>query len=282
MPACHLGCSGTTYYDEGAMKHRGFTLLELVIVLALIGISSMIGLRFISQMAHSQVSAVERNQALAGARFAMERLRRELSQAYSPSVYISNNHAGFNQCLHFVPVLAAGVYTNEVKSANATFFMPLSLDLSLLADANMAVSAPSAANNDTSVWQPYPAELPTNVVKLTPDLSIPADDSVSFAQLFTGFTPPSPFQYESPGRRYVILLPERVSFCVTAKGELWRERHTVDTSKHESSLMLTGITSDTVFGEYKEISQLLTLDFAVATQDGDLVLSSQLQVNYEP
>ena len=278
MPACHLGCSGTTYYDEGAMKHRGFTLLELVIVLALIGISSMIGLRFISQMAHSQVSAVERNQALAGARFAMERLRRELSQAYSPSVYISNNHAGFNQCLHFVPVLAAGVYTGEVKSANASFFMPLSLDLSLLADANMAVSALSAANNDTSVWQPYPGELPTNVVKLTPSLPTPIGESVSFAQLFTG----SPFVHENPGRRYVMLLPERVSFCLKANGELWRERHTADTSKHESSLMLTGITSDAVFVEYKKISQLLTLDVTLATQDGDLVLSSQLQVNYEP
>lgn len=95
------------------MKSRGFTLLELVIVLALISISSLVGFRFISDMAHSHVSAAERGQALSGARFAIERLRRELSHAYSPSIYVSKNATGQdNRCLSFVPVIAAGSYSH--------------------------------------------------------------------------------------------------------------------------------------------------------------------------
>ena len=269
-------------YKTSAMKHRGFTLIEMVIVLALIGISSVISLRFISDMAHSQVSTTERSQALAGARFAMERLRRELSQAYSPSVYTSNNDDGFNQCIHFVPVLAAGVYIGGVKNANATFFMPIHLDLTGLAGAYMAVSAPSAEKNDTSVWHQYPAELPTNVVALTPNISTPIGEDVGFDKLFSGVIPPSPFQYESISKRYVILFPEKISFCLKANGELWRERRTLEPSNNASSLMLAGIISHEIFGEYIEAFQLVTVDFTLSTQDGDLVLSSQLQVNYEP
>lgn len=256
------------------MKCRGFTLLELVIVLLLIAVSSMIGLRFISDMAHSQVSSAERGKALAGARFAIERLRRELSQAYGPSVYVSAD----GRCLSYVPVVAAGTYTGQVRDASAEFIMPISLQQSGLNGTNMAVNAPSALGANLAAWQGYPADLPDNVVSLKADIVIA--NELSFAELFDN-TSPSDFEFGSSHQRYTLLKREQVRFCSQDNGDLLRELRTNNTWQQPSK-MLSGLQDTNIFGKYDQASQLVTVDIALSTRDGNLVLSSQLQVGYEP
>lgn len=262
-----------------AMKNRGFTLIELVIVLALISISALIGLRFISNMAYSQVANAERSQALSGARFAIERLRRELSEAYSPSVYVDNTEAGAPEhCIYFVPVAGAGTYSGQAKDSTATFFWPTRLSAVIPTDINMAINAPSVTASSSDAWRHYPAgTLPDNVASLSS--ALPAADSFIFADLFSTQTA-SPFVFDSAKQRYTLLKQQQLRFCLNSDTLIREVRSGSDWQ--EKSVMLTGLTNAKVFGSYNQSSQLITVDFTLKTRDGDLVLSSQLQVGYEP
>ena len=267
------------------MKHRGFTLIEMVIVLVLIGISSVISMRFISDMAHSQVSSAERGQALAGSRFAMERLRRELNQAYSPSVYVSNDGGAANSCINFVPVIAAGSYTGSAKDSNANFILPFNVTAEQLALANMAIDAANIA------WSDYPASpLPDSVASIKLDLIAPETDPENntlgirgFAELFADSSPStaSAFQNDESKRRYTLLKREQVRFCLQGSN-LLRQVKSDKNWPSTGVIMLQGIQPNKLFGEYNKEFQLLTLDLNMKTRNGDLALSSQLQVNYGP
>lgn len=264
------------------MKARGFTLLELVIVLVLIGISALFGTRFIAHMAESYMGGAERAQALAGARFTLERLRRELALAYGPSVYLSDS----NRCLSFVPARAAGTYTGSVRAGAATFIVPLSLQNAEIKDTYMAIRADS----DEEYWINYPEPLesetvckpeeePTfvrNVCKLEKE---PASASFGFVDAFEN-SEKIKFSREGTGQRYTLLKPEQVRFCVD-NGSLYRQNKTGE-NWNDRVLMLTGITGDKVFLGYDESNQLVQMELTLSTRDGDLVLPGQLQVTYAP
>ncbi|REL31827.1 PilW family protein [Thalassotalea euphylliae] len=92
------------------LRHsRGFTLIEMVMVIVLLGITSVgIGsfIRLGSQ-AYAEVSA--RDELIASARFAVERLNRELRQALPNSIrdYFISVSA---QCVEFMPIVASTIY----------------------------------------------------------------------------------------------------------------------------------------------------------------------------
>ncbi|MFP2769487.1 prepilin-type N-terminal cleavage/methylation domain-containing protein [Oceanisphaera sp. KMM 10153] len=259
------------------MKARGFTLLELVIVLVLIGISAIFGTRFIADMATTYVGTAERGQALAGARFAMERIKRELSLAYSPSVYVSANDDGINKrCVSFVPVLASGRYLGQVKDESASFIIPLVQQGNAIEGVNLAVRADSGE----AVWQDYPQQpLPTNVAEFK-NLAAPAPAILPFEDAFN--SPLPSFEWEGMGERYVLLQRWQVRFCLDNQGELWREEKEGTTDWSDKTLMLTGLTSDALYTGYNGPLQLLGVNFRLATREGELVLPSQIQVIYEP
>ena len=251
------------------MKARGFTLLELMIVLVLIGISAIFSTRFIADMASSYVGTAQRSQALAGARFAMERIKRELGLAYSPSVYVSDD----KRCVSFVPVLAAGSYSGGVTSKNATFIIPLTQQGNEIKDVHLAVRADS----DKDEWQKYPEELLPNVVKLKnqtlgtrlpfTDASNPFDTSASFIK-------------ESTAKRYVLLPHKQVRFCL--QGSELRRAEKLDSEWVNDVLMLSNIKGNSKFTDYNETLQLLVVSLSLQTRDGELVLPSQIQVAYAP
>ncbi|WP_298716522.1 type II secretion system protein [uncultured Oceanisphaera sp.] len=253
------------------MKARGFTLIELVIVLVLIGISAIFSTRFIADMAAGYVGTAERGQALAGARFTMERLRRELAVAYGPSVYITNI-VDDEHCIYFVPALAAGTYLGSVKTGAATFVVPLSLQGESIKNNIMAIRADSGA-----VWSSYPEALPAEIYKLEKE---PTSTSFTFSNVFNDPDDVN-FSREGYGQRYTLLTPEQVRYCLR-NGGLEREIKTLDKDWRKSSLMMTGITGDKVFMGYDESNQLIQLELVLNTRDGDLVLPGQLQVTYAP
>ena len=89
---------------------RGFTLLELVIVIVLLGImatgiSSIIGLS-----TQTYVNVSNRDKLISSARFAVERLNREIRNALPNSVRVKNT-VGLN-CIEFVPIIASTTYTH--------------------------------------------------------------------------------------------------------------------------------------------------------------------------
>jgi MSHA biogenesis protein MshO len=89
---------------------RGFTLIELVMVIMLLGVMSVGISSFIGLSSQIFVNVSERDEIIASARFAVERLNRELRNALPNSVRLYN---GFGrECIEFVPIVASSSYYN--------------------------------------------------------------------------------------------------------------------------------------------------------------------------
>ncbi|RTE86378.1 MULTISPECIES: PilW family protein [Gammaproteobacteria] len=87
---------------------KGFTLIELIVVIVLLGIVGTFTFSYLGFGARIFSDSVEREQLLSQSRFAVERLSRELKNALPRSIRVS---ATDNQrCIEFVPILAASSY----------------------------------------------------------------------------------------------------------------------------------------------------------------------------
>lgn len=89
-------------------KALGFTLLELIVVIVILGVMSVGIASFITLSTQTYLNVTERDDALSNARFVLERLNRELRDAVPNSVRINDN--GVTQCIEFVPILASTTY----------------------------------------------------------------------------------------------------------------------------------------------------------------------------
>lgn len=91
-------------------RQRGFTLLEMVTVILILGAVGL-GLSGFTQSAMQvYLDVVTRDQLLAQSRFAVERMARELHSAVPHSVRITGNTS--QHCLQFVPELFSTRYTS--------------------------------------------------------------------------------------------------------------------------------------------------------------------------
>lgn len=91
-------------------KVRGFTLIELVLTMTILGILSLGFIGFLTIGTHVYNDISSRDVIVADARFAIERLNRELRNALPNSVRTLDN-ANLS-CMEYVPIKTAHVYTN--------------------------------------------------------------------------------------------------------------------------------------------------------------------------
>ena len=95
------------------MRNRGFTLVELVIVILLLAIIAIFSFQFVGFGSQMFVSGAERVRVLDQSRFVIERLTRELRNSVPNSARVTPKNIGNNtatQCLEFVPTRVAGTY----------------------------------------------------------------------------------------------------------------------------------------------------------------------------
>ena len=90
-------------------KSSGFTLMELIIVIIIMGVMSVGIAGFIKLSTQTYLNVTERDELLANARFAVERLNREVRNAVPNSMRERSNT--ITRCLEFVPIIASTVYT---------------------------------------------------------------------------------------------------------------------------------------------------------------------------
>lgn len=100
------------------MRQKGFTLVELVIVITLLGIISLVTVGFISSSMQGYADLKRRDQLSAAARVAVERMAREVRNALPNSIRVD----GSGSCLEFVPAVAASRYLSIPTAATATSF----------------------------------------------------------------------------------------------------------------------------------------------------------------
>lgn len=104
---------------NGSISQRGFTLIELILVIMLLGIVSVSVSGILRSVMTAVVSANEREDLVRQGSYLLERFDRELSLAVPNSVRISGNAAV--QCVEFVPLVWSGVYlTLPLQVNNAT------------------------------------------------------------------------------------------------------------------------------------------------------------------
>ncbi len=93
---------------------KGFTLLELIIVIIILGVMAVGISGFISLTTQTYLNVSERDDLLSSARFAVERLNREIRNAVPNSIRVSNDT--LRQCIEFSPVIASTIYTDAPVS----------------------------------------------------------------------------------------------------------------------------------------------------------------------
>ena len=93
-----------------SLSNKGFTLIELVVVIVLLGVMSVGITSFINLSTQIYVNVADRDEIIASARFAIERLNREIRNAVPNSIRVTNDTS--NQCIEFVPIIASTIYTN--------------------------------------------------------------------------------------------------------------------------------------------------------------------------
>lgn len=246
----------------GAGVAAGFTLVELVTVIVILGILALGTVSFIGDSSRGFASTVARTELASEARFLVDRLARELRNALPGSVRVSGS------CLEFVPVVAASRYVTLPVATPATSFRAVPVEpLPLPATARVAVFPDGSAYTLASPGAISP------VVTVAPG----AGNEVT-----VDLAAPHRFASESPGRRFFVVT-DPVSYCLDG-GALYRYIDygfaaaqpgpgTLPAGLPGRALMLEQLTSAapfTVSGATLTRNAVVGLDLALA-RDGDAV-----------
>jgi MSHA biogenesis protein MshO len=193
--------------------NRGFTLIELVTVIVILGVASAGIASFVRGSMQTYIDVSIREQLLSESRFAIERLKRELRNAVPNSVRITGNSN--YHCMQFVPINWATVYIDLPKRNDPSF----EIDVVALHDINNVPYILPSGNNYAVVYPTRSEDVydPDNGHRVTVsgcsddgdgDCNT-LDDSDNIVQLeVTGL-----LAQESPASR-VYLIDRAVSYCV--------------------------------------------------------------------
>ncbi len=192
-------------------KSQGFSLIELITVIVILGIASAGIASFVRGSMQTYIDVSTREQLVTESRFAIERLKREIANAVPNSVRITGNTS--YHCLEFVPINWATVYTRLPEPGN------LEMDVVALHDINNVPYTLPTGDNFAIVSPTRSEDISdasrnrrVNVTACTDDGDgdcSTLDDSDDIVQLsVTG-----QFAQSSPASR-VYLVDRAVSFCV--------------------------------------------------------------------
>jgi MSHA biogenesis protein MshO len=194
-------------------KVKGFTLVEMITVIVLLGILSIGISGFIKLGTQVYVDVSNRDELISSARYGVERLNRELRIALPNSARTISNI--LQQCIEFYPTLTSVVYLDipvspELPSSTLTFAFEENAPF------------PNLTNAKAVVYPLFADELYGNSSKRIYDIAsvasvTPSADNIRQMTLTSSET----FAEESPTKR-LFVVGQPIQYCVQRTGELWR------------------------------------------------------------
>lgn len=194
-------------------SRRGFTLIELILVIVVLGIVATATASYLGLGASMYAETAERDRLLSQSRFAIERLTRELRNVVPNSVRTWDKDD--KQCIEFLPLLQAGRYNGALVSP-VTLFSAASWDQLVATPTVFMTVYPVNAQQDI-----YQRQRVATSLSLTPDTN-PRLLNVAFS--FGATVPSSPSQ-----RMYFMTAP--VVYCVEGTALLRYERSSIEDDK---------------------------------------------------
>lgn len=204
-----------------AIEIKGFTLVEIVVAILISSVLAAGTVGFISRSVDGLTATAARNQLASSGRTVIDRLSLELHNALPNSIR-TDGGAGNDQCIEFIPVVAATTYINPAFSGSGT----TSFDVVDFVEEN-AVFLPSAppslyaAIYPRNINQVYDgdnstAALPVNFGNRRPlqaISSIANHGSIAERSTVT-LTKAHRFRRRSPNERFFVV-SQPVSFCLS-------------------------------------------------------------------
>lgn len=98
---------------------RGFSLIEMIVVIVILGVLATAISSFINFGTQVYTDSTAREKVVSSARFAIERLNREIRMAVPSSVRVNTNGltgVTAKQCIEFTPIVLSAIYTELAVS----------------------------------------------------------------------------------------------------------------------------------------------------------------------
>ena len=153
------------------IMHKGFTLIELVVVIIILSALGMMTSSYIGTGVEIYSDIAERDRALNSVRFVMERLRREVANALPNSASVSAD----GLCLTFTPIIASSLYASNFPisplSGSSGVISPIPADISSAKAVVYLLSESELTGNKVRPITNYSAGQST--LNFTDDVSFP-------------------------------------------------------------------------------------------------------------
>jgi MSHA biogenesis protein MshO len=101
-------------YSKQLNNKSGFSLIELIVVIVILGVLATGISTFINLGSQIYSEATDRDHVVSSARFAIERINREIRTAVPNSIRINANTltgTSAKQCIEFTPIVLSAIYT---------------------------------------------------------------------------------------------------------------------------------------------------------------------------
>lgn len=222
-------------------KKQGFTLVELVTVIIVLGVVSVGISGFIRTGVDIYSDVSERDQLLGDSRFVVERLNRELRNAIPNSVRVDTSNVTNTQCIEFVPSEWVSFYTSlsvlpdTSTSATIVEFADNPADFELGSN-DFAIVYPTS-NDDVYVLGNNKRKV---ILSCSDDGIDTGCDTLDSLQRTAKLTINAAFDDHSPASRLYIAR-KTVSYCAVSNGNIYRNEINAindEQTVHESGTLM--------------------------------------------